>query len=103
VTSHFVRCGHVQEFREATGTESNQRGVQRRGRRWFAQALNGTRDYPTNVRVSPAESGLPIETVFLCFQLGSLDPNRFVGPPAGKLSAAGLERIETAVRRSLGL
>ena len=25
---------------------------------------NVTRDYPTNVRVSPLESGLPIETVF---------------------------------------
>ena len=27
---------------------------------------NVTRDYPTNVRLSPAESGLPLETVFLC-------------------------------------
>jgi mRNA interferase MazF len=59
--------------------------------------------YPTNVRISPAESGLPIETVFLCFQLRSLDPSRFVGPPAGKLNTAGLERIETAVRCCLGL
>lgn len=24
-------------------------------------------DYPTNVRVSPAESGLLMETVFMCF------------------------------------
>ena len=34
---------------------------------------NVTRDYPTNVRVATAESGLPMETVFLCFQLRSLD------------------------------
>lgn len=64
---------------------------------------NIMRDYPTNVRVSAAESGLPIETVFLCFQLRSLDPSRFAGPPAGKVSRAVLERIETAVRYCLGL
>jgi mRNA interferase MazF len=29
---------------------------------------NLTRDYPTNVRLSPAESGLPIETVFWAFR-----------------------------------
>jgi mRNA interferase MazF len=28
---------------------------------------NITRDYPTNVRVAASESGLSIETVFLCF------------------------------------
>ena len=28
---------------------------------------NILRDYPSNVRVSATESGLPIETVFLCF------------------------------------
>ena len=37
---------------------------------------NVTRDYPTNVRVTTAESGLPTETVFLCFQIRSLDPRR---------------------------
>ena len=64
---------------------------------------NVTRDYPTNVRVSTAESGLPLETVFLCFQLRSLDSNRFLGSPAGKVSGAVLERVETAVRHCLGL
>ena len=64
---------------------------------------NVTRDYPTNVRVSAAETGLPAETVFLCFQLRSLDPSRFIGPSAGKVSGAVLERIEIAVRRCLGL
>ncbi len=64
---------------------------------------NVTRDYPTNVRVSTAESGLPMETVFLCFQLRSLDPGRFAGSPAGKVSGAVVEKVETAVRHCLGL
>ena len=64
---------------------------------------NVTRDYPTNVRVSIAESGLPMETVFLCFQLRSLDPNRFTNPPAAKVSGVVLEKIENAVRHCLGL
>jgi mRNA interferase MazF len=64
---------------------------------------NVARDYPTNVRVSSTESGLPIETVFLGFQLRSLDPARFVGPPAGRLSGLILRKVETAVRHCLGL
>jgi len=64
---------------------------------------NVARDYPTNVRVSAADSGLPMETVFLCFQLRSLDPSRFSGPPAGKVSGKVLERVENAVRNCLGL
>lgn len=64
---------------------------------------NVARDYPTNVRVSAADSGLPLETVFLCFQLRSLDPSRFVGPPAAKVSGKVLERVENAVRNCLGL
>ena len=64
---------------------------------------NVTRDYPTNVRLSPAESGLPMETVFLCFQLRSLDPVRFSGLPAGRVPEAARQRIEEAVRYCLGL
>jgi mRNA interferase MazF len=64
---------------------------------------NVPRDFPTNVRVSVAESGLPMETVFLCFQIRSIDPGRFPEDPAGKLSRAILERIEDAVRHCLGL
>jgi len=64
---------------------------------------NVARDYPTNVRVAMAESGLPMETVFLCFQLRSLDPCRFVGSPAGQVSGVVLEKVENAVRQSLGL
>ena len=64
---------------------------------------NVTRDYPTNVRLSPAESGLPMETVFLGFQVRSLDPNRFSSPRAGRVTGAALRRIEDAVRYCLGL
>ena len=64
---------------------------------------NVPRDYPTNVRVPAAESGLLMETAFLCFQLRSLDPKRFLGPPASKISGANLERVEATVRRCLGL
>lgn len=64
---------------------------------------NVTRDYPTNVRMAATESGLPMETVFLCFQLRSLDPSRFAGPPAGKISGATLIKIEATVRHCLGL
>ena len=64
---------------------------------------NIPRDYPTNVRVSVEESGLPIETVFLCFQIRSIDPNRFPEQAAGKISEETLEKIENAVRHCLGL
>jgi mRNA interferase MazF len=64
---------------------------------------NILRDYPTNVRISAAESGLPMETVFLCFQVRSLDANRFPAVPAGKVSPGALVKIENAVRYCLGL
>lgn len=64
---------------------------------------NVTRDYPTNVRIPSAESGLPMETVFLGFQLRSLDPSRFSGPPSGKISGMMLNKVESAVRHCLGL
>jgi mRNA interferase MazF len=64
---------------------------------------NLDRDFPTNVRVLPADSGLPIETVFLCFQIRSLDPRRFPEKAAGKLSNEMLEKIENAARHCLGL
>lgn len=64
---------------------------------------NLPRDYPTNVRVPAAESGLPLETVFLCFQIRSLDASRFPATPAGRLFAAQLSKIEDAVRFCLGL
>lgn len=64
---------------------------------------NIPRDYPTNVRVSTAESGLPIETVFLCFQLRSLDPSRFPAEASGKLSNELMEKVEDTVRYCLKL
>lgn len=64
---------------------------------------NIPRDYPTNVRVSPTESGLPLETVFLGFQIRSLGANRFPPQVAGRLTGESLERVEQAVRYCLGL
>ncbi|MEA2104057.1 MAG: type II toxin-antitoxin system PemK/MazF family toxin [Candidatus Cloacimonadota bacterium] len=64
---------------------------------------NISRDYPTNVRISSSDSGLSLETVFLCFQLRSLDSNRFPKSPAGKVSYEILTRIEDAVRNCLDL
>ena len=67
------------------------------------KGANLSRDYPTNVRVPPADSGLPEETVFLCFQLRSLDPGRFPDVPAGRVSPAYLAQVEDTVRYCLGL
>jgi mRNA interferase MazF len=60
-------------------------------------------DFPTNVRVSPEESGLPTETVFLCFQIRSLDKTRFSAKPSGQLSEAKMLEVEATVRYCLGL
>ncbi|MEH2142967.1 type II toxin-antitoxin system PemK/MazF family toxin [Nostoc sp.] len=67
------------------------------------KGTNIKRDYPTNIRVSASDSGLPIETVFLCFQIRSLDPNRFSVDPSGKISDSKMLEVETAVRYCLGL
>lgn len=61
------------------------------------------RDFPTNVRVLPAESGLLLETVFLCFQIRSLDQSRFTSLAAGKLSSEKMLEVEETVRYCLGL
>ena len=67
------------------------------------------RDYPTNVRVPATESGLPKDTVFLCFQIRSLDPARFLDPrtatpvPAGALPLARMSEVEQALRLVLAL
>lgn len=67
------------------------------------KGTNIKRDYPTNIRVAPSNSGLQIETVFLCFQIRSLDPNRFPPDPSSKLSESKMLEVETAVRYCLGL
>lgn len=67
------------------------------------KGANIRQNYPTNVRVTPEDSGLPIVTVFLCFQIRSLDRGRFFDQPAGELSASKMAEVETAVRYCLGL
>ena len=64
---------------------------------------NIKKDFPSNVRVSTEESGLPMETVFLCFQIRSLDPSRFPKTPAGRLSEQIMEQVERTVRYCLDL
>lgn len=53
-------------------------------------AKNVPRDYPVNVRVSAAETGLPVDTVFLCFQIRSLDQSRFADPKSQRPALAGV-------------
>jgi mRNA interferase MazF len=67
------------------------------------KGANVSRDYITNVRVPASDSGLTLETVFLCFQLRSLDPARFPTAPAGRLSGSTLRTIEERVRYCLEL
>ena len=72
-------------------------------------AENITRDYPTNVRVGARESGLPMDTIFLCFQIRSLDPGRFFNPEDGKPYLAGrlpeerMRAVDNALRLVLAL
>ena len=67
------------------------------------------RDYPTNVRVTAQETGLPKDTVFLCFQLRSLDHARLAGSGSQPSRAAGLmprsrmEEIDQALELVLKL
>ena len=67
-------------------------------------ADNVPRDYPTNVRVTAKETGLPRDTVFLCFQVRALDPSRFVDPRTGRERLAGemprgrMAEVEAALR-----
>jgi mRNA interferase MazF len=67
------------------------------------KGANIRRDFPTNVRVFPEESGLSLETVFLCFQMRSLDKGRFYIQPVGQISDAKMLEVEGAVRYCLGL
>ena len=72
-------------------------------------SVNVQHDYPTNVRVTAKETGLPKDTVFLCFQIRSLDQGRFIdarsGLPglAGNLPRARMAEVETAIRLALSL
>ena len=72
-------------------------------------AANVPRDYPTNVRVTARETGLPKDTVFLCFQIRALDPSRFRDPrtglvtPAGQLPPIRMVEVDAALRAVLSL
>jgi len=72
-------------------------------------AKNVPRDYPTNVRVTAKETRLAIDTVFLCFQIRSLDPARFFDPKThrqnlvGTLPPARMAEVDNALRLVLGL
>ena len=67
-------------------------------------AKNVSRDYPVNVRTKAAETGLPHDTVFLCFQIRSLDPARFILPgdtearPSGRMLPSRMAEVTTAIR-----
>lgn len=65
-------------------------------------SANIPRDYPVNVRVSAKESGLPRDTVFLCFQLRSLDHSRF-REPVGTMPPGKMEEVDKALGLVLGL
>jgi mRNA interferase MazF len=72
-------------------------------------AKNVPRDYPVNVRAAAKETGLPLDAVFLCFQIRSLDPSRFADPrtgqpaPAGMMPPAKMKEVERALQLVLGL
>lgn len=61
-----------------------------------------TKDYPTNVRLPADEFGLEKDTLFLAFQIRSLDKKRLEGP-VGKLSGDKMREVDAALRLSLGL
>ena len=67
------------------------------------KGVNIKKDYAVNVRVPAVDSGLKEETVFLCFQIRSLDVNRFPEKPSGKLPDEYMGKIENTVRYCLGL
>jgi len=71
-------------------------------------AANVPHDYPVNVRVRAAESGLPQDTVFLCFQLRSLDRSRFLdrageARPIGVLTSEKMRAVDDALKLALDL
>ena len=70
---------------------------------------NVLKDYPTNVSMSAKETGLPVDTVFLCFQIRSLDPRRLMDAKSGQLKPAGqappekMAAINEALKLTLSL
>ena len=72
-------------------------------------AKNVPRDYPVNVRVSASETGLPHDTVFLCFQIRSIDAARFAPSTgqqpvrAGQMPSARMAEVAKALKIVLEL
>ena len=64
---------------------------------------NVARDFHSNVRAAPGESGLPLETVFLGLQIRSLDHTRFPRTPCGRLSPRKMKEVDEALRVTLAL
>jgi mRNA interferase MazF len=67
------------------------------------KGANIPRDFKTNVRLSASETGLPMDTVFMCFQMRSLDSGRFPAQPAGRLSQPAMAQVEAALKHCLHL
>jgi mRNA interferase MazF len=63
---------------------------------------NIANDYPTNVRVTGKESGLPRDTVFMAFQIRTVDASRLL-ELAGALSDAKMCEVDSALRKVLSL
>jgi mRNA interferase MazF len=59
--------------------------------------------FPSNVLVPAGIAGLPQDTIFLTFQVRTLDHSRFTDPPCGVLDPNDLLEIDDATRWSLDL
>jgi mRNA interferase MazF len=73
-------------------------------------AANQGRDYPSTVRASAKETGLPMDTVFLCHQIRSLDQKRFIDaatrrslPLGGTLPPERMKEVEEAILATLDI
>jgi mRNA interferase MazF len=73
------------------------------------KASNLSKQHPTNVLMTAKETGLPLDTVFLCFQMRSLDPSRLIDPKTKRPALAGaapprkMEEVDQALRLTLSL
>ena len=72
-------------------------------------AKNIKKSYLTNVLVKAKESGLSKDTIFMCFQLRSLDSSRFADPvkgnfpPSGFVSEEKMAEVDLALKAVLAL
>ncbi len=66
-------------------------------------AANVHRKRRDSVLVTAKESGLPIDTVFLCIQIRALDHSRFPRQSIGRLNSTRMGDIDEAMKFALGL